>query len=166
MTAYGLRCAETEMSQFEDEKTLIVKRFDRRLSSDQAWWLRLPQEDMCQARGISPDMKYESEGGPGILPIMKLLLASRTALRDRIAFFKTHILFWMLAAIDGHAKNFSIFIEPEGRFALTPAYDVLSAYPVMGHGSNKLPPEKVLRAAILNLKCMYIHFKFRMLTTL
>ena len=108
------------MTQFEDEKTLIVKRFDRRLSSDKTWWLRLPQADMCQATGISPDMKYESEGGSGIISIMKILLGSRNALHDRIEFFKTQVLFWMLAVIDGHAKNFSIFIEPEGRFVLTP----------------------------------------------
>ncbi|MDZ7793771.1 MAG: HipA domain-containing protein [Spirochaetia bacterium] len=57
-----------------------------------------------------------------------MLLGSRTALNDQIEFFKMQILFWMLTAIDGHAKNFSIFIEPEGRFTLTPAYDVLSAY--------------------------------------
>ena len=152
LAAYGIRCAETEISQFEDEKALIVKRFDRRLSSDESWWQRLPQEDMCQAAGISPDMKYESEGGPGILRIMKLLLGSRTSLNDRIEFFKTQILFWMLAAIDGHAKNFSVFIEPEGRFSLTPAYDVLSAYPVMGHGSSKLPPEKVRMAMAVHGK--------------
>ncbi len=152
LAAYGIRCAETEIAQFEDEKALIVKRFDRRLSSDESWWQRLPQEDMCQAAGISPDMKYESEGGPGILRIMKLLLGSRTSLNDRIEFFKTQILFWMLAAIDGHAKNFSVFIEPEGRFSLTPAYDVLSAYPVMGHGSSKLPPEKVRMAMAVHGK--------------
>ena len=49
----------------------------------------------------------------------------------------------MLAAIDGHAKNFSVFIEPRGRFRLTPRYDVLSAYPVFGHGRGRLAPEKV-----------------------
>ena len=30
---------------------------------------------------------------------------------------KSQVLFWLLAATDGHAKNFSVFIEPEGRFA-------------------------------------------------
>ncbi len=146
LSEYGVRCAETNMQQFEDEKTLVVKRFDRQLSTDGTWWLRLPQEDMCQATGTPPDMKYESEGGPGILSIMKLLLGSRRAFLDRTAFFKRQILFWMLAAIDGHAKNFSIFIEPEGRFSLTPAYDVLSAYPVMGHKSEQIAPEKVRMA--------------------
>lgn len=159
LATYGVRCAETRMEQFEDEKVLVVTRFDRRLSSDKTWCLRLPQEDMCQATGTSPDMKYESEGGPGILTIMKLLLGSRTALTDRIEFFKTQVLFWMLAAIDGHAKNFSIFVEPEGRFSLTPAYDVLSAYPVMGHSSDKLPPEKVRMAMAAHGKNRHYRWK-------
>ena len=159
LAAYGVRCAETKIAQFEDEKVLIVKRFDRQLSSDKTWWLRLPQEDMCQAAGVSPDMKYESEGGPGILTIMKLLFGSRNALYDRIEFFKTQILFWMLAAIDGHAKNFSIFIEPEGRFVLTPVYDVLSAYPVMGHSSSQLSPEKVRMAMAVHGKNR--HYRWR-----
>lgn len=143
LEAYQVPTAKTEISQFEDQKVLIVERFDRRLSSDATWWMRLPQEDMCQAKGVSPDMKYESDGGPGILEIMKLLYDSSTAAADRLRFFKTQIIFWMLAAIDGHAKNFSIFIGPEGRFSLTPAYDVLSAYPVMGHSAGKLAEEKV-----------------------
>ena len=52
----------------------------------------------------------------------------------------------MLAAIDGHAKNFSVFIEPRGHFRLTPRYDVLSAYPVLGHGRGKLAPQKIKMA--------------------
>jgi serine/threonine-protein kinase HipA len=159
LTAYGVRCAETKIAQFEDEKALIVKRFDRRLSPDKTWWLRLPQEDMCQAVGVSPDMKYESEGGPGILSIMKILLGSRNALHDRIEFFKTQVLFWILAAIDGHAKNFSIYIEPEGRFVLTPVYDVLSAYPTMGHSSSQLSPEKVRMAMAVHGKNRHYRWK-------
>ena len=159
LAAYGVRCAETEIAQFEDEKALIVERFDRRLSSDKTWWLRLPQEDMCQAAGVSPDMKYESEGGPGILPVMKLLLGSRNALYDRIEFFKTQVLFWLLAAVDGHAKNFSIFIEPEGRFVLTPVYDVQSAYPVLGHSSSLLGPEKARMAMAAHGKNRHYRWK-------
>ncbi|MFN2767851.1 HipA domain-containing protein, partial [Escherichia coli] len=67
---------------------------------------------------------------PGIEAIMKLLLGSRTTLEDRETFFKSQILFWMLAAIDGHGKNFSIFIEPGTSFRLTPLYDVMSAFPI------------------------------------
>jgi len=53
------------------------------------------------------------------------------------------VFFWLIAAPDGHAKNFSVFIERGGRFRLTPLYDIMSAYPVMGHGAGMLPPEKL-----------------------
>src|SRR6266702_4764711 len=35
----------------------------------------------------------------------------------------------LIGATDGHAKNFSIFLSPGGRFRMTPLYDVLSAQP-------------------------------------
>jgi serine/threonine-protein kinase HipA len=59
---------------------------------------------------------------------------------------RTQLVFWMLAAIDGHAKNFSAFLLPAGAFRLTPRYDILSAYPVLGHGRGKLSPEKIRMA--------------------
>ena len=34
-----------------------------------------------------------------------------------------------MGATDGHAKNFSIYLGPGGRFCLTPFYDVLTAQP-------------------------------------
>jgi serine/threonine-protein kinase HipA len=52
----------------------------------------------------------------------------------------------LLAAIDGHAKNFSLFLLPGGAYRLTPRYDILSAYPVLGHGRGKLSPEKIKMA--------------------
>ncbi len=46
-------------------------------------------------------------------------------------------MFWLLTAIDGHAKNFSIFLTPGG-YKLTPLYDVMSASPY-----PQLSPHKV-----------------------
>lgn len=146
---YGLDVADCEIGQFEDQKALIVTRFDRRLSQDATHWLRLPQEDMCQALGVPPSLKYEADGGPGIRRIMDLLLGSQQAEQDRLAFFKTQVAFWMLCAPDGHAKNFSVSIRREGRYQLTPLYDVLSAWPVLGHGAGKMAPEKVKMAMAL-----------------
>ncbi len=77
---------------------------------------------------------------------MEILLGSAEADGDRDHFFRTQILFWMLCAIDGHAKNFSLFLEYGGRYRLTPIYDVLSAFPVLGHGARKLSPKKVTMA--------------------
>jgi len=61
--AFGFDVANTELVTFND-KVLVVERFDRRWSSDNQWLMRLPQEDMCQALGYSPALKYESHGGP------------------------------------------------------------------------------------------------------
>lgn len=143
---YGLAVAPCWMDQFGDQKVLVVERFDRRMATDGKWIVRLPQEDMCQATGTSADRKYESEGGPGIRKIMNLLLGSSRAEEDRRTFFKTHLLFWMLCAIDGHAKNFSVFLEAGGGYRLTPLYDVLSAFPVLGTSAGKLSPKKATMA--------------------
>ncbi len=133
--SYGLPTANAEIALFEDKKTLIVERFDRCWSQDKQWLVRLPQEDICQSMGISANNKYEQDGGPGIKNIMDRLLGSNRAKNDRIIFMKTQILFWLLAAIDGHAKNFSYFLLPGGRYHLTPSYDVMSAYPLISNRS-------------------------------
>ena len=140
---YGLPIANCEMATFGDQRVLIVERFDRRLASNGKWWLRLPQEDMCQATATPPTRKYQADGGPGARDVMTLLLGARDPLPDRRQFFKALILFWALAATDGHAKNFSLAIGAAGEYALTPLYDVISAYPVMGRGKNKIAPEKL-----------------------
>lgn len=145
--AFGLPMARMDIAYFNDVKVLVVERFDRKLSEDNRWIVRLPQEDMCQALGIPPEQKYQSDGGPGIKEIMDLLLGSEQPNHDRELFFQTQVLFWMLAAIDGHAKNFSIFLEAQGRFKLAPLYDVISAYPLISAGS--LQKQKVKMAMAL-----------------
>jgi serine/threonine-protein kinase HipA len=150
--AYGLSIAHCEMATFKKQRVLIVERFDRRLASNGKWWLRLPQEDMCQATGTPPGKKYEPEGGPGIVEIMSLLLGAAEPLEDRRAFFKSQIVFWVLCAIDGHAKNFSIAIKPHGEYSLAPLYDVISAYPVIGGSKGKIPEQKVRVAMALHGK--------------
>jgi serine/threonine-protein kinase HipA len=127
---FGVPVPTVAIKQFEDIKVLVVQRFDRELSSDHSWIIRHPVEDMCQANGVAPALKYESDSGPGIATIMELLKSSQRPEQDRKQFMKTVFLFWLLGAIDGHAKNFSIFLKAGGRFQLTPVYDVISAYPV------------------------------------
>jgi serine/threonine-protein kinase HipA len=141
LEAFGIPIAKTEILQFEEQKVLSVERFDRKYSDDRSWIVRLPQEDMCQAIGCSPLNKYQRDGGPGIEAIMQLLFGSETAALDRRNFFKTQIIFWLLLAIDGHAKNFSIFLRPNARYRATPIYDVLSAHPVIGTGRNMISPQ-------------------------
>ncbi|RQZ20591.1 type II toxin-antitoxin system HipA family toxin [Burkholderia sp. Bp9031] len=142
VAAYGLPVAACDIGRFDDQKALIVERFDRRPSRDGTWILRLPQEDMCQATGTPSGAKYESDGGPGIATIMGILANSADAAQDRMNFFVTQLVFWVLAAIDGHAKNFSIAHLPGNTYRSTPLYDVLSAHPIIGTRRNQLPPRR------------------------
>lgn len=143
---YGLPVARCSMDRFGEQQVLVVERFDRRMSSDGSWIVRLPQEDLCQATGVPSDRKYEADGGPGIRTIMGLLLGSSRADEDRRDFFKTQMLYWLLCAIDGHAKNFSLFLEAGGGYRLTPRYDILSAFQVAGTSRGMLSPKKVKMA--------------------
>lgn len=126
--ALGLGTAETEILDFEDVRVLSVRRFDRVQTKD-GRLLRLPQEDFCQALSVPPSLKYNSQGGPGLVECLRLLQTSDNPAEDQRSFLKAQIAFWALAATDGHAKNFSIFLRPGGRFRMTPLYDVLSAQP-------------------------------------
>ncbi|WP_061011843.1 type II toxin-antitoxin system HipA family toxin [Photobacterium leiognathi] len=145
--AFGFEVNDANIIYVEEVKALALTRFDRRWSQDGSWLMRLPQEDMCQALGVAPALKYESDGGPNIASIMQFLLGSRTSTQDREVFFKAQILFWLLAAIDGHGKNFSLFLEPESRYSMTPLYDIISAYPLMD--SNSIPKQRAKMAMAL-----------------
>lgn len=131
--AFGLPSARVAITDFKDRRVLVVERFDRHWTADKRL-LRLPQEDCCQSLSVPPTRKYESEGGPGIVEILDLLKASDEPEADRLQFLKAQILFWLLAATDGHAKNFSVFLLPGGRFRLTPLYDVMSVQPAADAG--------------------------------
>jgi len=143
---YAVPVARCSIDRFGEQQVLVVERFDRRMSSDGSWIVRLPQEDLCQATGVPSDRKYQADGGPGIRTIMSLLLGSSRADDDRRDFFKTQILYWLLCAIDGHAKNFSLFLEAGSGYRLTPRYDVLSAYPVLGSSNRMLSSKKAKMA--------------------
>jgi serine/threonine-protein kinase HipA len=126
--AFGLPAANVAIADFKDSRVLVIERFDRLWTKD-GRLLRLPQEDCCQALSVPPTRKYESDGGPGMPAVLDLLKASDDPDTDRRLFLKAQIIFWLLGATDGHAKNFSIFLQPGGRFRLTPLYDVMSVQP-------------------------------------
>jgi len=133
LAALELPVAGTEIIDFGDQRVLSIERFDRLWTKD-GRLLRLPQEDCCQALGIHPSSKYETDGGPGIAQILEILKGSDHALTDRVIFLKAQIVYWLLGATDGHAKNFSLSLMPGGRFRLTPLYDVMSAQPAVDAG--------------------------------
>lgn len=164
--ALQLPTARTEIATFGDQRVLVVERFDRLWQNvgkhdpttarfkppKDAWIARLPQEDLCQATGTPSDTKYEKDGGPGMKPILQILSRGAAPERDTSLFALSQLVFWFLAATDGHAKNYSIFLQREA-YELTPFYDVLSAWPVIGKKARALQPQKVKMAMAMRSGC-------------
>jgi len=160
MSLLGFDIAPSEIATFGDRKVLVVERFDRAIQAPPgrpAWIARLPQEDFCQALGVAGSRKYESEGGPGVRDVMRVLDTSSQAAQDKLAFVRAQLAFWLMAATDGHAKNFSIFLERGGGYHLTPLYDVLSAWPIIGNGPNQISPRRAKLSMALRGKNVHYH---------
>lgn len=143
MRAFGLSVNKAEMKTFGKTKALVIERFDRRWREDGVL-LRIPQEDCCQALSIPPSRKYQTDQASGekqasMTEILNLLKGSDRPAADQKDFLKAQIIFWLIGATDGHGKNFSLFLGPQGRFVLTPFYDVLTAQPFFeaGHIQKK-----------------------------
>ncbi|WP_411970737.1 type II toxin-antitoxin system HipA family toxin [Mesorhizobium sp. BR-1-1-10] len=126
--AFGLPVNTARIATFGKTKALAIERFDRRWT-ESGRLIRLPQEDCCQALSVPPTLKYQHEGGPGMAAILNLLKGSDTPAEDQKTFLAAQMLFWILGATDGHAKNFSVFLAPGGGYQLTPLYDILTAQP-------------------------------------
>jgi len=155
--ALGLPMARTEVARFGDQRALIVERFDREWMDDGKWIARLPQEDFCQALGQPPRMKYEEDGGPTLAAGLQLLSASTDASTDRLVFLLTQLVFWLMAAPDGHAKNFSIFLRQGNAYDMTPLYDVLSVWPYVGKGREQTHLRDVRLAMAIRSKNTHYH---------
>ncbi|HDP68866.1 MAG TPA: type II toxin-antitoxin system HipA family toxin [Candidatus Marinimicrobia bacterium] len=154
---FKIPVAACEIRNFGGVKALVVERFDRQLSQDGSWIIRLPQEDMCQALAVSPGIKYENQGGPGISDIMKLLQGSIDPGKDRYLFMKVVFLYWLLGAIDGHGKNFSLFLRPGNNYELSPVYDVISVYPLVATG--QLDKRNIAMAMAVKGKAKHYHWE-------
>ncbi|EEU2310364.1 type II toxin-antitoxin system HipA family toxin [Escherichia coli] len=92
----------------------------------------LPENETITRPIMAWEKLTEADGGPGIARIMAFLMGSSEALRDRYDFMKFQVFQWLIGATDGHAKNFSVFIQAGGSYRLTPFYDIISAFPVLG----------------------------------
>ncbi|GHF75924.1 type II toxin-antitoxin system HipA family toxin [Seohaeicola zhoushanensis] len=125
-TAFGLPVNTATIETFGETRALVIERFDRRWTKD-GRLLRLPQEDCCQALSVPPTLKYQNEGGPGMIDVLGLLKGSDTPIEDQDIFLKAQLVFWLMRATDAHAKNFSVFLSPGGSYRMTPLYDVVTA---------------------------------------
>jgi serine/threonine-protein kinase HipA len=133
----GLPAAGSKIVHFEDQVAIAVERYDRVRGPDAI--ARVHQEDVCQALGVHPANKYENDGGPGVRAIVDLLRESSGKPSEDVGTFLDALAYgWIIAATDGHAKNYSLLIGSEGRVRLSPLYDVASALPYDGQRAEKL----------------------------
>ncbi len=82
---YGLPVARTQIAHFEDQKALVVERFDRKWSGDGQWIIRLPQRICVRPRAFRHYENIRRTAG-GISEIMEVLSNSDRAERDKAQF--------------------------------------------------------------------------------
>ncbi|MGY4158125.1 serine/threonine-protein kinase HipA [Bradyrhizobium sp. USDA 4461] len=125
----GITSAEVKVGKFGEEIAIVVTRYDREIGTDGVV-RRFHQEDMCQALGVHPATKYQSEGGPSIEQISNEVLRYATDPEADKAKFAEMVAFnFLVLGTDAHAKNFSVVHLPGRRMYLAPLYDVLSFVP-------------------------------------
>lgn len=132
--AAGLDAAFVSIREFDGEHSLVVERFDRFRDRD-GLVQRAHQEDLAQSTGRTRLQKYESRGGPNYRDIIRLIddHAPGAARGSSLQTFVRALVFsWMVLNTDAHAKNYSVFITPDG-IELTPLYDISSLIPYVGH---------------------------------
>lgn len=127
----GMRVAGSEVLQFDDERAIVLQRYDRVVRPDGSI-LRVHQEDICQALGVYPARKYQREdGGPGAVDIVDTLrqhLPPSQARRAVETFCRAMAYNWVLYGPDAHAKNYSLLLSG-GSVRLAPLYDISSVAP-------------------------------------
>lgn len=111
------------------DHAFVSERYDRVERNGR--WVRLHQEDFCQALAVPPLNKYQNEGGPGINNIARLFqgLPDTDDRRGNASRFYDAIVFNLAAqGTDAHAKNYSLMLDGD-RAEMAPLYDLGSHAP-------------------------------------
>ncbi len=113
------------------EPLYVIERFDRESSDSKgepggSAIRRLHQIDLCQALGVSPSKKYESEGGLGLHHLFEVL---RGTFIDRPVVAANAVVQWvafnyLIGNLDAHAKNIAFLMRGQ-KAAVAPFYDML-----------------------------------------
>ena len=109
-------------------RVFCTERFDRLSTApaDRNLRAKLHQEDLCQVLGVSPERKYEGDGGPGLKKCAAVIRQySRLPAEDLMRFVRWVGFNYLIGNEDAHAKNLALLYLPEG-LRLAPHYDLLS----------------------------------------
>ena len=129
----GIAAARTEIVYAGDERAIAIERFDRREAGGKL--VRVHQEDVCQALGFPPHLKYQRNNGPSPADVALVLREPQTDSSSASRFFDALVCNWLLAAPDAHAKNYSLLFDGPGT-VLAPLYDVCSMAPYLSRGQE------------------------------
>jgi serine/threonine-protein kinase HipA len=124
----GLTATKSWVEDFGGLPVIVIERYDRVARGGRVH--RTHQEDLCQALGVRPQIKYQNQGGPSVKQVAELLWEhSAAAVRDVRQFADALLFNWLIVGTDAHAKNYSILLGAEDGPRLGPLYDVASAIP-------------------------------------
>lgn len=118
----GLDAAET--SYQPDTRACLVRRYDRTLDAE-GNLQRLHQLDFCQLAGTPSTIKYESDGGPGLIRCRELLQEQGAPAKDMQRLIGWLFFNLLIGNNDSHAKNLAILYTADGP-RLAPFYDLMS----------------------------------------
>jgi serine/threonine-protein kinase HipA len=120
----GLAVVDIRVRKSAKAPVALITRYDRRWSSGE--WIRLHQEDFCQALGISPARKYEKEGGPSLRQCVEIIRRHTSfPLADLQRLLQWTLFNLLVGNSDGHGKNLSLLYEAGGAPKLAPFYDLV-----------------------------------------
>lgn len=138
----GLPTAESAVESFNGYSAIIVERYDRTIEGDLV--VRTHQEDFCQALGVHPDYKYQSDGGPGLAALAAVLRKHSGTPDDDVDLIMRAAAFnYAVWGTDAHAKNYSLLLAGS-EVTLAPLYDLNSLMPYAKFGPN----EKAIKLAM------------------
>jgi serine/threonine-protein kinase HipA len=121
----GLHVADAGLlTTARGDQVFVTERYDRVVRDGR--WRRLHQEDFCQALSVAPTRKYQSDGGPSVAQMARLIdtfahLDRRRRSQRRL--FDALVFNVSVANTDAHAKNYSILLNAETA-ELAPLYDL------------------------------------------
>lgn len=124
-----VRAAKVDILDFDGIHAFVTTRFDRRILADGSV-SRIHQEDFCQALGVYPARKYEEDGGPTMVDMVQLVLATSSPayrVEDQLELGELFAFNLLVAGVDAHAKNHSMLYFGNTT-RLAPAYDLISAH--------------------------------------
>jgi len=134
--AIGLPTAEVEFTRFGSHPALIVKRFDRKYTSEINKVMRRHVIDGCQALNLPRDYKYERNlgderdvkhirDGASLEGLFGFCKGMSSPVESTQWLLNWQLFNLMISNYDSHGKNVSLFFD-KNNAKFTPAYDLVN----------------------------------------